>query len=175
VPERFTRDAIVKALQAVGDELTRKGIHGQIFVVGGAAMALAYSRRRITKDVDAVFEPKQAIYEAAAVVAEDLNLPEDWLNDAAKAFVPGPDGEPRPVPEIEGIEVSTASPRHMLAMKLLASRVGEDDEDIVLLLRECGMSSPDQALELLEQAYPRREPPPKTRLLLEALLESEQP
>lgn len=170
MPDRFTRETIVAALQAVGEELARKGVRGQVFVVGGAAMALAYSTRRVTKDVDAAFEPKAIIYEAAARVADDLGLPDDWLNDAAKTFMPGPDREPRPVPEIKGIEVSAASPRYMLAMKLMASRIGEDDEDISFLLRECGITTPDRALELLETVYPGREPPLKTQLLLEALL-----
>lgn len=49
-----------------------------MFIVGGAAMALAYSNRRITKDIDAVFEPKAMIYESAAKVAEQLGLPDDW-------------------------------------------------------------------------------------------------
>ncbi len=170
MPERFTRAKIVQALQALGDELKSQGVRGQVFVVGGAAMALAYSIRRVTKDVDAVFEPKSVIYTAATKVAEALGLPDDWLNDAAKAFMPGPDAEPRAVPEIDGIEVSIASPRYMLAMKLMASRIGEDDEDISLLLRECAIVEPRQALDLLEQVYPGREPPPKARLLLEALL-----
>ncbi len=67
MPERhFTQAKILEALQALGDELTRRGVRGQIFIVGGAAMALAYSTRRVTKDIDAVFEPKSAIYAAAA-------------------------------------------------------------------------------------------------------------
>jgi hypothetical protein len=133
-------------------------------------MALAYSTRRVTKDIDAVFEPKAAVYAAAAKVAEERDLPEDWLNDAAKAFMPGPDEQARAVPEIEGIEVSTASPRYMLAMKLMASRIGEDDEDIALLLGECAIEKPHEALELLGELYPGLEPPLKTRLLLETLL-----
>jgi predicted nucleotidyltransferase len=171
VPERLTRATIVAALRAVGRELEERGVRGQIFVVGGAAMALAYSTRRVTRDVDAVFEPKAAIYDAAAKVAEQLDLPEDWLNDAAKAFMPGPDEERRPLPEIDGIEVSNASPRYLLAMKLMASRVGEDDEDIELLLRECDIDEVEQAMEVLEQLYPSREPPVKARLLVETLLQ----
>jgi hypothetical protein len=172
VSERaFTRARILNALEALGEELTREGVRGQIFIVGGAAMALAYSTRRVTKDIDAVFEPKSSIYAAAAKVAEDLGLPEDWLNDAVKGFMPsGADEHPQPIPDIRGIEVTAASPRYLLAMKLMAMRFGEDDEDIEILLRECGVQSADEALDLLKRIYPLQEPPPKTRFFLEGLL-----
>ena len=85
--KRFTRVEILQALQALGDELSQQSVRAQIFIVGGAAMALAYSTRRVTRDIDAVFEPKASVYEAAARVAEDRGLPEDWLNDAVKGFI----------------------------------------------------------------------------------------
>ena len=173
MPERhFTRATILSALKALGEELTNEGVRGQIFIVGGAAMALAYSTRRVTKDIDAVFEPKSAIYTAAAKVAPGLGLPEDWLNDAVKAFMPGPDEHARPIPDIHGIEVTTASPRYLLAMKLMAMRFGEDDEDIEILLRECGIRGVQEALDLLGQIYPDVERAPKTRFFLEELLGS---
>jgi hypothetical protein len=173
VPEReFTRSRILQALQALGEELTSEGVRAQIFIVGGAAMALAYSTRRVTKDIDAVFEPKQTVYAASAKVAEELGLPADWLNDAVKGFMPGPDDARRPVPAIEGIEVTTASPRYLLAMKLMAMRFGEDDEDIEILLRECDIHIAEDALAVLEQIYPTKEPPAKTRFVLEELLGS---
>jgi hypothetical protein len=176
VPERqFTKAKILAALQALGDELTRQGVRGQIFIVGGAAMALAYSTRRVTKDIDAVFEPKSAIYTAAAKVADDLGLPEDWLNDAVKGFMPGNDEHPRPVPDVRGIEVTTASPRYLLAMKLMAMRFGEDDEDIEILLRECDLHSAEQAIDLLKRMYPLQKAPPKTRFFLEELFGSKSP
>ncbi len=173
MPEReFTKARILRALQALGEELTREGVRAQIFIVGGAAMALAYSTRRVTKDIDAVFEPKQTVYAAAAKVAEQLGLPEDWLNGAVEGFIQGPDEARRPVPAIEGVEVTTASPRYLLAMKLMAMRFGEDDEDIEILLRECDIHSVEEALDVLKQVYPVREPPAKTRFFLEELLGS---
>jgi hypothetical protein len=171
VSERyFSKAKILAALQALGDELSRQGVRGQIFIVGGAAMALAFSTRRVTKDIDAVFEPKSAIYAAAEKVAEEHGLPADWLNDAVKSFMPGKDADARPLPEVDGIEVTTASPRYLLAMKLMAMRFGEDDEDIKILLDQCDMHSAQEALDLLGEMYPAKEPPAKTRFFLEELM-----
>ena len=170
----FSRTRIIAALEALGAELTGAGIHGQVFIVGGAAMALAYSDRRVTKDIDAVFEPKATIYAAAETVAERLGLPDDWLNDGVKGFLPGVDRDARPLPEIRGIEVTTASPRYLLAMKLLAMRFGEDDDDIRVLLAQTGIETADEALALMARMYPDREPPLKTRLFLEEILPLEE-
>lgn len=168
--KQFTRARIINALEALGDELANDGVSGQVFVVGGAAMALAYSTRRVTKDIDAVFEPKAVIYEAAGRVADRLELPEDWLNDGVKGFLPGVDNDARPLPEIRGIEVTTASPRYLLAMKLLAMRFGEDDDDIRVLLGQTGITRPQEALDLLAAMYPHIDPPLKTRFFLEEVL-----
>lgn len=169
----FTRTRIIAALEALGEELASEGIRGQLFIVGGAAMALAYSTRRVTRDIDAVFEPTAAVYQAAERVAERLGLPEDWLNDGVKGFLPGADREAVPLPEVTGIEVTTASPRYLLAMKLLAMRFGEDDDDIRILLRQTGIHSADEALALVARMYPHREPPLKTRLFLEEILRAD--
>jgi hypothetical protein len=123
----------------------------------------------VTKDIAAVFEPKRVIHEAATEAAEELGLPFDWLNDAVNRFLPGEDADRVAVPDIRGIEITTASPRYLLAMKLMAMRFGEDDEDIQFLLRECGIRSAGEALALVEHMYPAREPPVKTRFFLEEL------
>jgi methylmalonyl-CoA mutase cobalamin-binding subunit len=66
----LSRDDIVNLLEELANELATQGIHGDLFLVGGAAMALAYSTRRATRDLDAIFEPKQVIYEAAQRVGD---------------------------------------------------------------------------------------------------------
>jgi hypothetical protein len=63
----LTRDQIIGLLAELGQELDACGVKAQMFVVGGAAMALAYNMRRTTADVDGVFEPKAVIYEAARI------------------------------------------------------------------------------------------------------------
>jgi hypothetical protein len=55
----LTREQIAGLLAELGQELDAQGIHVQMFVVGGAAMALAYNTRRMTADVDGVFEHRR--------------------------------------------------------------------------------------------------------------------
>lgn len=69
------RAEILEVLTALAAELERRGTSGEMYVVGGAAIALAFDERRATRYVDAVFEPKSVVYEAAAVVAEQRGLP----------------------------------------------------------------------------------------------------
>lgn len=85
------RGEIIEALTALADELTQRGISAEMYVVGGAAIALAFDERRSTRDIDAVFEPKEVVYEAAASVGEQRGLPPGWLNDAVKGFLVGDD------------------------------------------------------------------------------------
>ncbi len=51
-------------------------------------MSLAYNRDRVTRDLDAVFEPKREIYDEAARMSADLGLPDGWLNDSVKGLLP---------------------------------------------------------------------------------------
>src|SRR5512135_3460868 len=59
------RTEILAALRALGLRLHEKGIVGDLYVVGGAAITLAFDDRRATRDVDAVFVPKNEVYVAA--------------------------------------------------------------------------------------------------------------
>jgi hypothetical protein len=150
----------------LSDELARRGTRAEVFLVGGAAMALAYDARRATRDIDAVFQPKDEVYAAAAVVAAHHDLPADWLNDGVKGFLPGDDPQARQVYESGSLRVDVASPEYLLAMKLLAARE-QDVDDIVMLYGLCGFTSAAQGLDLVESVYPGRAIAPKVQFLLE--------
>jgi hypothetical protein len=163
------RDQIRRLFQDLSDELARRGTRGEVFLVGGAAMTLAYDARRATRDIDAVFEPKETVYAAAAAVAARHGLPDDWLNDGVKGFLPGDDPRARPVFESDALRVDVASPQYLLAMKLLAAR-DQDVDDILFLYKLCGFTTVAQGLDLVESVYPGRPIAPKVQFLLEEYL-----
>jgi hypothetical protein len=147
------RGEIIAALTALAGELERREVVAEMYVVGGAAIALAFDERRATRDIDAVFEPKDVVYEAAAVVAEQLDLPGGWLNDAVKGFLEGDDPAAAPVLDLPGLRCLAASPQTLLALKVLAHRIGEDEADLRLLAGELGLEKADEVLAIAERTY----------------------
>jgi hypothetical protein len=147
------RSEIVEALTALASELEQRGVSAEMYVVGGAAIALAFDERRATRDVDAVFEPKATVYEAAAVVGERLGLPGGWLNDAVKGFLAGDDPAAAPVLDLPGLRCLAASPEILLALKVLAHRVGEDEADVELLAAELGLTTAEEVLAIAERTF----------------------
>ena len=154
----LSRDRILSLLDELNDELRVAGVRGDVFLVGGAAMVVAYAARPATRDIDAIWHPSTEVRAAAARVAErHEDLEPDWLNDGVKGFLPGEDpGPPRVVYENSHLTVSAASPEYLLATKLLASRVGRDEDDVVLLLRLCGLTSVDEAMDVVDRYFPGR-------------------
>lgn len=68
------RSEIVELLTELGRRLAGRGVEGEMYVVGGAAIALAFDERRAMRDIDAVFEPKATVYEVAAEMAAEHEL-----------------------------------------------------------------------------------------------------
>lgn len=107
-------------------------------VVGGVAMALSYSPRRTTRDLDAILDEATAlrIVTAAETIAPEFGLPPTWLNNKAQkaGFV---------VEAVTGnvvfddgkLEVRAGATEQLLGMKLAAWRDELDFDDAVLLLK----------------------------------------
>lgn len=165
----FDRETLLGLLGDLAAELDRGGVRGEMFVVGGAAMALAYNTRRATRDMDAVFEPKTVVYEAARRVAEQWGVDPEWLNDAVKGFLPGEDSDATLLFEQPGLAVRVASPRYLLAMKAMAARVERDEDDIRRLFEICGLRSAREGLDLIQETYPYVAIQPRVQYLLEEM------
>jgi Nucleotidyltransferase of unknown function (DUF6036) len=164
------RNEIVDALTALAAELSQRGVSAEMYVVGGAAIALAFDERRSTRDIDAVFEPKAIVYKAAAAVAERNDLPAGWLNDAVKGFLAGSDPAAAPVLDLPGLRCLAASPETLLALKVLAHRVGEDEADLRLLANELGLESAEEVLAIAERTFGDRLDP-AARFFVEQVFE----
>jgi hypothetical protein len=164
---------IEKLFRALNDELKRDEIRGELYLVGGAVMCIAFAARPSTLDVDAYFIPTSSIRAAARRVAHKLNVNENWLNDGVKGFLSAK-GTFDPYIELSHLRVFSASAEYLLAMKCLAMRIGEefrDIEDIRYLLRHLGVETYAQAIEIISRYYSSDRFPQKTLYALTELLE----
>ena len=112
-------------------------------IVGGAAMTLVYRRDRVTRDVDAIFEPKMMIYQEVALMAEEHNIPANWLNDAVKGLLPEQQDQGEEITyEWPGIMVRVASAEYMFSIsgrrKVVSAGLG-GHLPCVVDLAQCGV------------------------------------
>lgn len=152
--------------------LAGEAVTGELYVVGGAVMALAFAARPATQDVDAVFVPTDVVRRLAREVADDAGVEDGWLNDAVKGFL-SPRGNFVPWLDLDHLKVFVAAPEYLLAMKCVAFRLGpefHDEEDVRFLLRHLGIARAEDALAVVERYFPPARVPPKTHDALEELL-----
>lgn len=168
----LTTETIHELFVALNDELACQGILGEVGLCGGAVMCLVFQARNSTKDVDAVFEPTREIREAAAVVARNFGLADDWLNDAAKGFFLS-DPPQHDVMELSNLRIWAPTAEYMLAMKCVSARFDSHDRgDVEFLIRHLGLESPEGVFEIICRFYPRERVPAKTAFFVEEILES---
>ena len=65
------RVQLERAFTALGERMVRRGVVADVFVVGGAAMALAYDATRVTRDVDSLFVPHGVVLERPSLGLAD--------------------------------------------------------------------------------------------------------
>lgn len=131
-------------------------------------MCLVHEARPATKYVDAWLTEPAAVRMAAKAVAEELGLPEDWLNDAAKGYVPRNAGYETWL-SLSHLTIAAADAPTLLAMKCAAARTTEDADDIRFLARELELRSSRAILEVVSRYFPEERLPVRTRLLLEEM------
>jgi hypothetical protein len=109
-------------LTALEEELRNRRVRADIYLVGGAAMLLAYGERPATRDLDGTWEPDMPVREAAWAVAARSGLPRNWLNNQASVYMPARAAPGRTVYHGTHLRVMVAPAEHLLAMKVMASQ-----------------------------------------------------
>ena len=167
------RRAILDALEALSECMRQKRLRAHIYIVGGAAMALAHRRSRTTFDVDAlIVDETGSVVEAAREIAVERDLPRDWLNDNVRQLAvmpPRPDRCARTVFDSPHLVVTGASPRHLLAMKVHAAR-DNDVEDITTLVRLLGIATMTEVREIHKAVFPHADLPARSAQRVSELL-----
>lgn len=167
----LTAKRIRELFKNLNGELAKLGAKGEIGLCGGAVMCLVFKTREATKDVDAIFEPTREIREAAQRVAADNNLPEDWLNDAAKGFFLA-DPPKQAVLDLSHLRVWAPGADYMLAMKCLSARFDTHDrDDVIFLIRHLELKRAEDVFRIILKYYPRGSVPPKTEYFIEEVFE----
>jgi hypothetical protein len=156
----LTRELVEKALQRLGELAAADGIQLEMALYGGGAMMLAYDRRVITKDVDAVVIPSKVAVGYIKQVARELSLHEKWLNDDVRVYL-GTRGRTRPLKGFSdnpGLRIHVATAGYLLAMKALACReplpgYEGDLMDLEWLIRKMDIRSVKEIQKYIDQYY----------------------
>ena len=167
------KDEIVRLLGRLNDELARDGVTGELYLVGGAVMCLVFDARQSTNDLDGFFKPARVVRAAVGRIADNSDIPDNWLNDAVKGYLSSK-GNFQDYLELSNLRVMTATPEYLLAMKCLALRIGaefHDEADVRFLLRYLNITEYRTALDIVCRYYPLERFPQKTLYALEEMLE----
>lgn len=162
------RNRLLELFDELSAELRFSRTRAQIYIVGGAAMSLAFDRERTTRDVDARIDTGHSrLVEAVRKVGRRHGLGDTWLNDQATTAIPRTtDRRSETLYSSPYLTVTGASAKHLLAMKLLAAR-GKDREDIAVLCEHLKLKDPGDAIRIYKDLFPDEKLKPQARQVLD--------
>lgn len=172
----LTKEEIVNALSRLSDLLAEAGVIGEVCLFGGTVMVLVFNARLSTRDVDAIFKPAPLIRELAGKVAQERDLPLDWLNDGVKGFqADRPEITTDTVPQFSNLRVYRPSAEYLLAMKCMAARANSsetsgDKGDILLLVKHLGLRTTEEVTDILTRFFPPNRILPKTQFMIHEVI-----
>lgn len=173
---QMNQEKILQALSRLGQLAHAEGLQLECCIYGGALMMLAYDSRAITKDVDAILHPRVPAFRLSEIVAKELDLPDDWLNDQVRTFL-APSEQLRELPiELPGLHLTAPTAGYLLAMKALACRTQlpgytGDLDDLGFLIRKMNIHSVTEIQEWIDKYYPDDIIPPPQKETIRLLIE----
>ena len=129
-----------------------------LYIVGGGAIVASFEYRLSTMDIDAMFATDDEITKAIKMTAQELQLPNDWLN---QDFINTPSFSPK-LSEVstllksynDNLTIYTLPSKYLIAMKLKSSRpTGGDIDDIINMIYELRYKGVEIMYEDIIAAY----------------------
>lgn len=173
---RLDREQILAGLARLNELLKEASVTGELCLFGGTAMILAFNARLSTRDVDAIFQPAALIRKLALRIADEFNLPADWLNDGVKGFQSGnAEVTQLDVPQFPHLRIYRPTAEYLLAMKCMAARAlaaesSGDKTDIRTLVLYLGLTSSEQVMDIVERFFPPDKILPKTQFMIHEVI-----
>jgi hypothetical protein len=168
----LSREDLIRGIKELSVRAENKGIAADIYVVGGAALALKYFDRDATVDIDARAKQWEMLQPIVEEIANDFDWAPNWFNVLATQFVPalGKDAEWVHIYSYGGVNVFVASAEVLLMMKLAASRRGRDYRDTELLIATTGITNLQELEDLFGKYFPGDVLPLKALRMLDEIL-----
>ena len=150
---------MLKSFKRIAEIAKEKNIRFEILIFGGAAMVLSLESRNTTQDIDVkVTGDKNELFSISLDVGEEFGFDPGWLNYAVTMFASKHKEEASILFSSDNFTVMVASPRYILAMKVLALRVNysHDIEDIKFLIKYLTISNMNDLLKIVNEFYPNK-------------------
>ena len=162
--EPLTRQDMVECFEDIANRIRFKFVKGTIYLVGGAAVAMAYDDSRMSIDIDARIESAHGeIQRAILDIARERGWPTTWLNEQPVHYIPrGEDSSSVTVFYHSNLTVRAAAPRRLIAMKMIAGRERDINDIAVLLPYAKELRTVEDMMALLQRMLPDEEYPEST-------------
>lgn len=153
------KEEMLRYFEEINEQLKSEHKHGEILIVGGAALTLVFNARESTHDIDAMFEPKEDMRKIIKNIAQKYDIAADWLNDGAKGFMTDKMTYSTYL-EYSHLRISNVDAEGLLAMKLSSARPkpSSDMQDSIFLMKVLEIKDETQLFEIIEKyVYPTRQ------------------
>lgn len=159
---KLTKKQILFYLEKLNEELKIKNENGEIIICGGTAMVLMYDARNSTKDIDALYMPKEEINEIVENFSDKYGISIDWLNDSAKVFFT-PQMKTNIYKKYSNLIVKCFDTESLLALKLTSARnLTNDEKDALFLTKQLKIEDINEMYDIVEKYIPEVRRNPKT-------------
>jgi len=150
---KFTQKDMIKYLEEINKKLSERGKFGEIMICGGAALTLVYEARDSTRDIDAVFKPREDMREIINEISSENNLTSQWLNDDVETFVKEfKNLNYSDYLTFSNLTVGVLDAESLLAMKLVSAREDTYDlSDVVTLIGHLRINKVEELYDIIEK------------------------